>query len=114
MEPEKINYPYLTAIKRTELSVPTRNLLQHNLLKGKILDFGCGFGFDTDELKRQGYNIMGYDYDYRPDYPEGKFDTIICNYVLNLLEPYAQTEVLIKLPRKEGEICPLLPFVSTR
>ena len=110
MEPEKINYPYLTAIKRTELSVPTRNLLQHNLLKGKILDFGCGFGFDTDELKRQGYNIMGYDYYYRPDYPEGKFDTIICNYVLNLLEPYAQTEVLIKLPRKEGEICPFCRF----
>ena len=58
MEPEKINHPYLTAIKRTELSVPTRYLLQHQLLKGKILDFGCGFGFDTDDLKRQGYDIV--------------------------------------------------------
>lgn len=38
MEPEKINHPYLTAIKRTSLSVPTRYLLQHNLLKGRILD----------------------------------------------------------------------------
>jgi ATP adenylyltransferase len=57
MEPEKINHSYLTAIKRTNLSVPTRYLLQHNLLKGRILDFGCGYGFDTDELKRQGYNI---------------------------------------------------------
>jgi hypothetical protein len=37
MEPEKINHPYLTAIKRTSLSVPTRYLLQHNLLKGRIL-----------------------------------------------------------------------------
>ena len=88
MEPEKINHPYLTAIKRMELSVPTRYLLQHDLLKGKILDFGCGFGFDTDDLKRQGFDIVGYDYYYRPDYPEGKFDTIICNYVLNVLEPY--------------------------
>ena len=79
MEPEKINHPYLTAIKRTELSVPTRYLIQHDLLEGRILDFGCGFGFDTDELKRQGYNIIGYDYYYRPDFPEGKFDTIICN-----------------------------------
>ena len=43
MEPEKINHPYLTAIKRTSLSVPTRYLLQHNLLKGRILDFGCGY-----------------------------------------------------------------------
>lgn len=97
IEPEKINHPYLTAIKRTDLSVPTRYLLQHELLKGKILDFGCGFGFDTDELKRQGYDITGYDYYYRPDFPKGKFDTIICNYVLNVLEPYAQAEVLMNV-----------------
>ena len=97
MEPEKINHPYLTAIKRTDLSVPTRYLLQHNLLKGRILDFGCGFGFDTDELKRQGFDITGYDYYYRPDFPEGKFDTIICQYVLNVLEPYAQAEVLMNV-----------------
>jgi diadenosine tetraphosphate (Ap4A) HIT family hydrolase len=97
IEPEKINHPYLTAIKRTDLSVPTRYLLQHELLKGKILDFGCGFGFDTDELKKQGFDIVGYDYYYRPDYPCGQFDTIICNYVLNVLEPYAQAEVLMNV-----------------
>ena len=97
MEPEKINHPYLTAIKRTDISVPTRYLMQHQLLKGKILDFGCGYGYDTDELKRQGYDIVGYDYYFRPDYPEGKFDTIICNYVLNVLEPYAQAEVMMNV-----------------
>ena len=95
--PEKINHPYLTAIKRTDLSVPTRYLLQRDLLKGRILDFGCGFGYDTDELKKRGYDITGYDYYYRPDYPEGKFDTIICNYVLNVLEPYAQAEVMMNV-----------------
>lgn len=97
MEIEKVNHPYLTAIKRTDISVPTRYLLKHDLLKGRILDYGCGFGFDTDELKRQGYDITGYDYYYRPDYPEGKFDTIICNYVLNVLEPYAQAEVMMNV-----------------
>ena len=91
---DKVNCPYLTAIKRTALSAPTRYLLRHGLLKGRILDFGCGYGFDTDELKRQGYDIKGYDSCYRTDYPEGKFDTIICVYVLNVLEPYAQAEVM--------------------
>lgn len=97
IEPKKINHPYLTAIKRTDFSVPTRYLLNKGLLKGRILDFGCGFGFDTDELKKQGYNITGYDYYYRPDFPTGKYDTIICNYVLNVLEPYAQAEVLMNV-----------------
>lgn len=97
MEPEKINHPYLTAIRQTTLSAPTRYLLQHGMLKGRILDFCCGFGFDADELKRQGYDIAGYDYYYRPEYPEGKFDTILCNYVLNVLEPYAQAEVMMNV-----------------
>ena len=95
MNPEMINHPYLTALQRTDISVPTRYLLQHGLLKGRILDFGCGFGYDTDELKRQGYDIEGYDYYYRPEFPQGKFDTIICVYVLNVLEPYAQADVMM-------------------
>lgn len=53
-----------------------------------------GHGFDTDELKRQGFDIEGYDSCYRANYPEGKFNTIICIYVLNVLEPYAQAEVM--------------------
>ena len=97
MNSKIINHPYLTAIKRTDLSVPVRYLLEKNLLKGKILDFGCGFGYDTDELKKRGFNIVGYDYYYRSDFPKGKFDTIICVYVLNVLEPYAQAEVLMNI-----------------
>lgn len=97
MSVKKINHPHLTAIKRTDLSVPVRYLLQHGLLKGRILDFGCGFGYDTDELKQRGYDITGYDYHYRTEYPKGKFDTIICIYVLNVLEPYAQAEVMMNV-----------------
>lgn len=97
MKQEKINHPYLTAIERKEISVPARFLAKHGLLKGRILDYGCGFGYDTDELKRKGYNITGYDYYYRPDYPQEKFDTIMCIYVLNVLEPYAQAEVMMNV-----------------
>jgi diadenosine tetraphosphate (Ap4A) HIT family hydrolase len=91
------NHPHLTAIRRTELSVPTRYLLNQGLLKGRILDFGCGLGYDTDELRRRGFDIIGYDNYYRTDYPQGKFDTIICNYVLNVLEPYDQAVVLMSI-----------------
>lgn len=97
MENKIKNHPHLTAIKRTELSVPTRYLLKHNLLKGRILDFGCGFGYDVDVLKQRGFDIVGYDPNYRTDYPQGKFDTIICNYVLNVLEPYERAGVLMSV-----------------
>jgi len=92
-----INNPHLTAIERTSMSFPTRWLKQNNLLKGEILDFGCGFGYDTDQLKKQEFNIVGYDNHYRPDYPEKRFDTIICSYVLNVLEPNEQAEVLMSV-----------------
>ena len=97
MEPERINNPYLTAIHRKDISAPTRFLLKHELLKGRILDFGCGYGFDTNTLKQQGFDITGYDSYYRPERPDGKFDTIICNYVLNVLEPYEQADVLMDI-----------------
>ena len=97
MEREKINHPYLTAIKRTDISAPTRYLLRQGLLKGRILDFGCGYGADTDLLHNQGYDIIGYDNYYRPIFPMGQFDTIICIYVLNVLEPYAQAEVMMNV-----------------
>lgn len=97
MNEKKINHPYLTAIHRTAISAPTRILVQRNLLKGRILDFGCGYGFDTDDLKSKGYDITGYDNYYRKKYHLGLFDTIICNYVLNVLEPYAQAEVMMEV-----------------
>jgi SAM-dependent methyltransferase len=58
-------------------------LLKKELIEGRVLDFGCGRGFDADEL-----GFEKYDKHYFPKKPKGKFDTVLCNYVLNVL-PYA-------------------------
>lgn len=93
------SYNHLTAKERDKLSYPARILLNKNLIKGKTLDFGCGFGKDVEVLKSKGIEITGYDKHYFPDYPNEKFDTILCFYVLNVLLPEEQSNVLIEISR---------------
>jgi 2-polyprenyl-3-methyl-5-hydroxy-6-metoxy-1,4-benzoquinol methylase len=88
------NKSHLTAITRKKLSQPTRYLLDNNLLDGRILDFGCGKGFDTDFLTEKGFDITGYDPYFRPEKPTGQFNTIICNYVLNVLSENEANKVI--------------------
>ncbi|KST67981.1 HIT family protein [Mastigocoleus testarum] len=90
-------FSHLTAIERTKLSFPANFLLRKQLLKGRILDFGCGFGNDVKLLKAKGLDIIGYDPYYFSQYPYGKFDTIICCYVLNVLFPEEQANVLMEV-----------------
>lgn len=93
---ENLNSHY-TAKEREKMSFPSRILQEKNLLKGDILDFGCGFGKDVEELKEKGFNIVGYDPYYQPDYPQKKFDTIICHFVLNVLYAKEQACVLFNV-----------------
>jgi ATP adenylyltransferase len=95
--PNKNPYAYLTAKERISLSFPSRFLWETGKLTGEILDFGCGFGKDVEVLKAQGFEIDGYDPYYFPNYPQKKFDTIICNYVLNVLLPEDQAMVLLQV-----------------
>jgi diadenosine tetraphosphate (Ap4A) HIT family hydrolase len=90
-------FSHLTAIERVYLSFPAQFLLRNNFLKGKILDFGCGLGNDVKLLRQKGFDITGYDPYHFPDYPNDKFDTIICSYVLNVLFPEEQTNVLMEV-----------------
>ncbi len=87
----------LTAKVRTSLSFPAKLLCTKGLLKGEVLDFGCGYGTDVELLHTKGINIIGYDKHYFPDYPKIKFDTIICLYVLNVLMQEEQTNVLMEI-----------------
>ena len=68
------------AVKRQTVSFGADWLVDQGLVKGHVLDYGCGFGFDADHF---GWNA--FDPYYRQQMPEGPFDTIICNHVLNML-----------------------------
>lgn len=72
---------YKTATTHTEPSAPMRQLATDGLIAGRALDYGCGKGFDADY-----YDMESYDPHYGPDMPDGQFDTIACNFVLNVLE----------------------------
>lgn len=67
------------------------------MLIGKVLDFRCGMGKDVELLKAKGIDNTGYDKHYFPEYPQKRFDTIICFYVLNILLPEEQASVLMEL-----------------
>ena len=90
---------YRTAISRRSLSAPTKWLLDHDLIKGKVLDFGCGRGGDADRLRfDHGFECGQYDPHYSPFYPlDGQYDTIICNYVLNTVPEQEATCILAKI-----------------
>jgi diadenosine tetraphosphate (Ap4A) HIT family hydrolase len=90
-------YSHLTAKERETLSFPAKIILNKKLLKGEVLDFGCGFGKDVEVLNKKGINITGYDKHYFPDYPQKRFDTIICFYVLNVLMTEEQANVLMEI-----------------
>jgi len=90
-------FSHLTAKERENLSFPAKILLNKNLLKGDVLDFGCGFGKDVEILSAKGINIDAYDKFYFPNYPQKRYDTIICFYVLNVLLPEEQAMVLMQL-----------------
>jgi len=87
-----MNKSYLTAITRKTPSVPTTWLLSQRLLVGRTLDYGSGKGTDSMFL-----GIESYDPHFQPDLPSGKFDTIICIYVLNVMEEAKANEVVVKV-----------------
>ena len=97
MKQQKNQFSHLTAIERSYLSFPAQFLLNQNLLQGKILDFGCGFGNDVKILRQKGFDITAYDPYYFPEYPQNKFDTIICFYVLNVLFAEEQANVIMEV-----------------
>ena len=90
---------YLTAKQRDTPSLPIRMLHERKLLQGRVLDYGCGYGQDVRFLRAKGYDAHGYDPNYFPDLQVDKFDVIVCFYVLNVLFPDEQTDVMMNVSR---------------
>ena len=61
-------------------------------MKGRVLDFGCGFGFDADH-----YGWEAFDPYYRQRDLDGNYDTIICNNVLNMLTRSSREKAIFKV-----------------
>lgn len=84
-----------TAISRTKLSAPTQWLEDHGLLRGRVLDFGCGRG---DLSRFLGRRVRQFDPFYTPDVSLesllGRFDTVAMIYVLNVLRPAERRRAL--------------------
>ena len=78
---ENTDNSYKTAIKRNKVSAPMRYLAENGLLTGELLDFGCGRGDDAERLSMDKYDPF-----YAPSVPKKQYDTITCNYVLNVIE----------------------------
>lgn len=90
-----MNKAHLTAISRSKLSTPATFLFCSGLLKGRVLDYGCGRGGDVTRLQPLVHGIVGYDPHWRPAMPAGQFDTIMCNFVLNVVPNEADREKVI-------------------
>lgn len=73
-----------TAIKRNKLSKPAFYLKAKGLLKGAVIDYGCGRGDDARELKCDGWD-KHHDAVGGGALPLNEYDTVMCNYVLNVL-----------------------------
>ena len=78
-----------TAITRKSPSLPMRYLTEKHLLDGRLLDYGSGRGFDA-----KYFNMVKYDPNFAPEIPSGPFNTITCNYVLNVVDIITQQAIL--------------------
>ncbi len=86
------------AIKRSSPRKAAQKIVALGLARGRVLDFGCGWGFDA-----RHFGWEAYDPYYGPTLPEGQFDTILCISVINALSRNNRTAVLAEIEAKLSE-----------
>lgn len=93
--------PHNTAIKRNKMSAPTKWAKDQGIIQKKVYDWGCGCGDDAKFLRECDFNVIAYDPFHFPEYePEtinfGEIDTVLNNYVLNVIENKEDRSKLLK------------------
>ena len=79
-----------TARRRDKPGLVMVFLNKKGLLVGDMLDFGSGRGFDAEY-----YHMDAYDPNWlSPELPKRQYDTITCNWVLNVVTPTEQDIIL--------------------
>jgi SAM-dependent methyltransferase len=81
-----------TAVKRDKPSQAAEVLTGLGCVKGRVLDYGCGFGFDADHFGWESYDPF-----HRPKAPAGQFDTVVCTLVLSALSRNHRARVIRRI-----------------
>lgn len=105
-----------SAVHRTKPSMTILWLQENGLLVGDMLDYGCGKGLDADHFGMDKYDP------YDPSWcnisldTNKRYDTIVCNFVFNILEPGEEFEVLNNIQRllKEDGIAYIIVLRNVR
>lgn len=85
-----MNLSYKTAISRKKLPLPVQYLIDCKVIIGDVLDFGCGKCADINPPSWDSYDPY-----YKPDgIKKTSYDTILCTYVLNVLDREGREEVV--------------------
>ena len=88
-----------TAIKRDKLPLPSRIALERELIRGIVLNFGAGKDKLTSVEANKNKSVVAcINYDINSNdtstFSNYVFDTVMCNYVLNVLPPQERSEMI--------------------
>ncbi len=93
-------HSHYTAKKRERISFPARWLWENGYLRGRILDLGCGYDKDGETLRSLGLAVDSFDPYYKPETITDQYNTVMCLYVLNVLLPVEQAQVMMEVSRR--------------
>jgi DNA phosphorothioation-associated putative methyltransferase len=96
-----------TAIHRVDPSAPTKWAHKKGYISKSVFDWGCGQGVDVEWLTDLGHKVSFYDLVHYPENnPEtvdfSNIGTIMCHYVLNVIDIKKERAALLKAIASKG------------